>query len=350
MSRVTTTIESTFTASDGLPSRSDRLPSVSALVPAWNEVERIAACVESLLAIDWPRFEILVSAGGEDGTYEVAERYAGERVIVVRQPPGLGKQAALRDLLGRASGEVIYLTDGDCVVPESTFRRVLEPIVRGEVAVVTGTYRPYRAVSDESLVLYQWSIDRAVVRRRGNGDESDGMTGANAAVARSALAAAGAFESEVATGTDYHLARRLRAAGYVIRYVDAAVETEYAVNPGDVLRRRSRWLRNIFLHGTRSGDRALVAAAMRTVALGLAFLVWPLTLPWTRRVGLGLWLAGFGTLIALRARYARTLAADRGVDLPSRFFVRLPGYTALDMIGCVLSIIHLLLPGRRQRW
>lgn len=337
----------TETRSGQLPQRLPCL-SVSVLVPAWNEVEHIAACLESLLAIDWPRFEILVSAGGEDGTYEVAERYAGGQVILVRQQPGQGKQAALRDLLTRASGEVIYLTDADCVMPESTFRSVLDPIVRGEVSVVTGTYRPYRTAVDEPLIFYQWSIDRAVERRRGN--QSDGMIGRNAAVARSALDAVGGFEPEVATGTDYHLARRLRAAGYVIRYVDAAVETDYAGSSRQLVRQRSRWLRNLLLHGPTFRDFGGIAATARTIGLSLGFLLWPLIWRRARLPGVLVWLAGFIYLVGARLRYANALATEMSQPIQASYVAQLPLYTLLDALASVWSLVDLMSRSRRRRW
>jgi cellulose synthase/poly-beta-1,6-N-acetylglucosamine synthase-like glycosyltransferase len=46
---------------------------VSVIVPAWNEAQRIQKCVKALQAVDYAAFEVLILAGGEDGTYQIAE-------------------------------------------------------------------------------------------------------------------------------------------------------------------------------------------------------------------------------------------------------------------------------------
>jgi cellulose synthase/poly-beta-1,6-N-acetylglucosamine synthase-like glycosyltransferase len=229
-----------------------RALTVSALVPAWNESNRIASCIESLLKIQTPFVEILVSAGGNDDTWEIASTLAGDRVGVVRQEPGEGKQRALRKLFSRASGEIIYLTDGDSIVSEATLRRILTPIINGDSEVVTGNYCPYKEDLTDPFVLYQWGIDRAVDRNRPA--QSAGISGANTAITRRALIASGAFDEDVQTGTDYHLARQIHRAGIEIRYVEAPVQTRYAKSASVFLSRRARWLRNTMMHGFRFKD------------------------------------------------------------------------------------------------
>lgn len=323
-------------------------PTVSVLVAAWNEAPRIAACLASLVAIPEPSLEILVSAGGDDGTEEIAARYASERVRVIRQQPGQGKQAALRELFALASGKIVYLTDGDTVVSAQTLQAVLGPIVRGEAEAVTGNYRPYATAVLSPLVFYQWSIDRAVGRR--SRSEVEGITGANAALTRAALVATGGFAGDVHTGTDYVLARQLRAAGYAIRYVDAGVETEYADGVRLYARRRSRWLRNTFLHGRRLGDRAEVRNSLTTMGIAVVVLAAPATFPLTKRWGGLAW----GTLVALllkrRIRYAADLIRETDAPAPRAFFLWLPFLTLLDQLSSVLALADLLSQTRRTRW
>src|SRR6266545_682146 len=60
-------------------------PSVSVLLPAWNEAVMLRRCLDSILAIDWPKLEVVLCAGGNDGTLEIANRYAAdypERIIL----------------------------------------------------------------------------------------------------------------------------------------------------------------------------------------------------------------------------------------------------------------------------
>jgi cellulose synthase/poly-beta-1,6-N-acetylglucosamine synthase-like glycosyltransferase len=325
-----------------------RMPTVSVLVAAWNEEARVGACLESLVELDWPDLEVLISAGGDDGTYEAARKYASDRIVVHRQQPGQGKQAALRELFALARGNVIYLTDGDTVVPDEVFRAVVDPIIRQDADAVTGTYRPYQSDIGSPFVLYQWSIDRAVERRRGS--ESEGITGANVAVSRTALVACGGFDSDVKTGTDYVLARQLRAARYPIRYVDAAVETEYACRPRLYARRRSRWLRNTLLHGRRYGDRAEVRNSLVTMGIGLLVACGPLSFPLTKRWGGIAWSGLIALLLKRRIGYVHALADELHTPVPPKYYVALPILTLIDQAASVMAVADLVSRKRRLRW
>ncbi|CCF83166.1 glycosyltransferase [Nitrolancea hollandica] len=323
-------------------------PSVSVLLPAWNDAAMIGRCLESLLAIDRPDLEIIVCAGGEDGTLDVARRYAGERVIVLEQYPGEGKQGALRRCFAHSRGDIIYLTDADCVVPPDVFDAVIGPVADGDVLAATGTSRPLAEQSAAPFALFQWSILDAVEQNRPV--ESTGLLGRNCAASRAAVIEAGAFAEPVPIGTDYHLAKALLARGEHIRFVPAAVETPYPTSPLAFLRQQSRWLRNIFLHGPRYGDNAEIRACARTVALGAGFYLWPLSWRWTRLPGLLIWLTGLTALVALRVRYARALSARRGVVLGPAYYLRLPWYTLLDVAAWVWPLVDAVSRRRRLRW
>src|SRR5262245_55148737 len=80
-------------------------PRVSALVAAWNEARGIAEHIGSFLALSYPNIELILCAGGPDGTFELASRHADERVIVLDQHPGEGKQHSLARCLEHATGE-----------------------------------------------------------------------------------------------------------------------------------------------------------------------------------------------------------------------------------------------------
>lgn len=324
------------------------LPSISVLLPAWNDAAMIGRCLESLLAIDRPDLEIIVCAGGEDDTLDVARRYENDRVIVLEQQPGEGKQGALRRCFARSRGDIIYLTDADCVVPAGVFAAVIGPVADGEVPAATGTSRPLAEQHTEPFALFQWSILEAVEQNRTA--ESSGLLGRNCAVRRAAIIEAGSFAEPVPIGTDYHLAKALLARGQQIRFVPAAVETTYPTSPLAFLRQQSRWLRNIFLHGSRYGDRAELGACARTVVLGAGFYLWPLSWRWTRLPGLLIWLTGLTALVALRIRYARSLSARQRVSLDRSYYLRLPWYTLLDVAAWVWPLVDAVSRGRRLRW
>ncbi len=99
------------------------LPSLSLLIPARNEETAIETCVRSLLNAEYSgTLEILVlDDRSEDRTGEIVERLAKEdnRVRLLHGgellPGWKGKPNALRQLAEAATGELLLLTDADCV-------------------------------------------------------------------------------------------------------------------------------------------------------------------------------------------------------------------------------------------
>jgi chlorobactene glucosyltransferase len=96
------------------------VPRVSILVPARDEAENIEACVRSLLAQDYPDFELLVlDDGSSDGTglllHRLARHFARLEVLEGKPlPPGwMGKQWACHQLAHAATGELLLFTDAD---------------------------------------------------------------------------------------------------------------------------------------------------------------------------------------------------------------------------------------------
>jgi cellulose synthase/poly-beta-1,6-N-acetylglucosamine synthase-like glycosyltransferase len=98
----------------------DHPPLVSILVPAKDEEKGIEACLDSLLAQDYPNFEILVADDrSADRTAQIVESVARRdpRVQLVRiahLPEGwTGKTNALQQLQTHAQGEWLLFVDAD---------------------------------------------------------------------------------------------------------------------------------------------------------------------------------------------------------------------------------------------
>ncbi|MBU6450246.1 MAG: glycosyltransferase [Cyanobacteria bacterium REEB67] len=96
------------------------LPFVSILVPARNEETKIARCIESLLAQDYPNFELVViDDRSTDSTGEIIATLAAKdsRIKFVKgkdAPSGwIGKCNALAYAVGHASGDWFIFTDAD---------------------------------------------------------------------------------------------------------------------------------------------------------------------------------------------------------------------------------------------
>jgi chlorobactene glucosyltransferase len=116
-------------------------PLVSILVPARNEARNIEPCAASLLAQDYPHYELIVlDDHSEDGTGEIVRRLGlsetGQRRIISGDalPVGwTGKNWACHQLSLAARGHYLFFTDADTVHAPGT------------VSAAVATMREYRA-------------------------------------------------------------------------------------------------------------------------------------------------------------------------------------------------------------
>ena len=113
---------------EGLPVPSE-WPLLTVIVPARDEGPNVEAGLRSLLASDYPRFEIIaVDDRSTDETGAIMDRLAAGdprlRVIHVGELPveWLGKNHAMHVAAQSARGEVLLFTDGDVLFQPETLR------------------------------------------------------------------------------------------------------------------------------------------------------------------------------------------------------------------------------------
>lgn len=119
-------------------------PSVSILVPAYNESREIHETLLNKLALDYPkdRLEIIVvSDESNDGTDEIVLQVAQQADIdirLVRQVPRQGKTSGLNLILPEAKGEIIVFCDANSIYAPDTLKKLVSNFADPSVGYVTG--------------------------------------------------------------------------------------------------------------------------------------------------------------------------------------------------------------------
>lgn len=328
-------------------------PKVSVLVAAWNEEALIERHIRSFLELRYPNKQLILCAGGGDQTYHLASQYESHGVTVLKQLPGQGKQYALRKCFELCGGEIVFLTDADCVLNDEAFEHTLAPLINeGEVAV-TGWCAPLPEQHSSGFVLSQWYTDAYSRRHHTSGENPyiDGLLGRNAAVTSRIIEATGSFCDQVLTGTDYYLANQLNAAGYRIRYAPySVVETTYFPASGDYVKRQARWLRNILLHGRNFGVRAEYRKVLVYAIQAVIVLFSPLLLLVMPRLGMSFLLLLGSYIVFARTRYLRFAEITLNRTTNAKVYLLIPYHFVLDQVAHCLSLVETLLPAFRWRW
>ncbi len=119
-------------------------PSMTVVIPAYNEGAMVQQSIDSVAAASYPRgrLEIIaVDDGSTDATWEYIQRAALRHpslVTAIRLPVNAGKRAALAEGFRRAKGEVVVTIDSDSVVDPSTLLALAGPFRHARVGAVAG--------------------------------------------------------------------------------------------------------------------------------------------------------------------------------------------------------------------
>jgi cellulose synthase/poly-beta-1,6-N-acetylglucosamine synthase-like glycosyltransferase/peptidoglycan/xylan/chitin deacetylase (PgdA/CDA1 family) len=128
------------------------LPSVTVVVPAFNEEVGIERSVRSLVASDYPDYDVIVvDDGSADQTAAIVESLKLDRVRLVRQDNG-GKPAALNTGVRFSDAEVIVMVDGDTLFESGTLRHLIAPMADPAVGAVSGNTK----VGNRRGLLGRW--------------------------------------------------------------------------------------------------------------------------------------------------------------------------------------------------
>jgi glycosyltransferase involved in cell wall biosynthesis len=190
------------------------------IVAVYNAAPTLRDCLDSLLQLDYPRdrLELLcVDNASTDDTPRVLHDYR-ERFGIVREEkrgPAAARNAGLR----RAAGEVIALTDADCVVDPNWLRCLVQPLADAGVGVVGGTIlskRPCNSIEafgeqihDHCRALNEFRPPYAITMNWG--------------ARMDVIRAVGHFNEDLVRCSDVDWSYRMTCAGYRGVYAPAAV-------------------------------------------------------------------------------------------------------------------------------
>jgi cellulose synthase/poly-beta-1,6-N-acetylglucosamine synthase-like glycosyltransferase len=150
----------------GRSSRADEAhaPSVSILIPAFNEEAIIARKIENTLALDYPRekIEILVASESDDGTDEIVRRFGKEGVRLLPSPVRRGKVANLHRAVPESRGEILLFTDANAMIRPDALRMMVRHFADPRIGSVSGRLvyaNPDRAASGHAEGIY-WGMEQ----------------------------------------------------------------------------------------------------------------------------------------------------------------------------------------------
>ena len=120
----------------------DPQPTLTVLMPVYNEAATLRAAVDRFLKTELPVSAelLLVDDGSTDGSAEVVADLAETgRVRVVVHERNRGKGAAIRTGIEHAEGTLLTVLDADMEYDPADYAPLLVPVLEGETKVAYGT-------------------------------------------------------------------------------------------------------------------------------------------------------------------------------------------------------------------
>lgn len=226
-------------------------PSVSVLVPAWNEEVGIVKTIQSVLKTGYSNLQLIViNDGSTDRTHEqVSEFFAtfdfdlhpGFSFKYLKLLNG-GKAKAMNRALEHVTGEIVVTIDSDSIMAPDTLDNLIkhfeDPDVGGVAGnVVIGNRRMLLELMQQLEYLFGFFFKRADALF----NSVYIIGGAAAAYRRDVLDQVGGFDHSIIT-EDIEMSTRILCAGYKTRYApDATVFTEGPSTLKGLCHQRVRW-------------------------------------------------------------------------------------------------------------
>ncbi|MFB6186148.1 MAG: glycosyltransferase [Halobacteriaceae archaeon] len=234
-------------------------PSITALIPAYNESGYIGPCIESFQNADYPddKLEIIViDDGSTDNTYEEAQTQADENVEVLYQE-NQGKHAALNLGLKNASTDLIVGVDADSRIADDALNELVQTYndhsntyaVAGNVKVSNRNSFLTKLQALEYIVsinMYRRAFDQIGLVKV--------VPGCLGLFEKEIVDEIGGFSGDTIT-EDFDLTIDLLKRGGDVHYSSKAIVRTEAPNTWqDLVSQRLRWLRGTIQTAAKHGE------------------------------------------------------------------------------------------------
>lgn len=256
-------------------------PSVSVILPAYNEAKVIGEVLNSFRFIEYPCLEIIVvDDGSQDETYQQALQTSQKldlNIKVFRKENG-GKAKALNYGIAKASSEFVLCMDADSILTRMSIHQGVRHFNhRPKLAAVAGVVRALNCRKNlltrfQQMDYYIGHFQRKILSLFSKVSIVPGPVGM---FRKSALKNVGWYESDNGTfAEDTELTFRLIAAGWeVICDDDMVAWTEVPEDYESLLRQRYRWSRGVYQALMKNLDNFTFSATLSN-SIFVIYLVW----------------------------------------------------------------------------
>ncbi|MBU0958232.1 MAG: glycosyltransferase [Nanoarchaeota archaeon] len=195
---------------------------VSIIIPARNSEKTLKKCLESISNLNYKNFEaLIVNNNSTDRTKKIILEFAKKdpRIKYLFEKE-IGTGAARYCGEKEAKGDIIMMTDSDCIVPENWIQEMTQPIKENKTRVVQGLKKPFiKNYWTEQIQKEKEQTNKLSIKKNKVGL----VDTANFAIKKDFLQNAGHSNPDIKYSNDTELMLRLLNRKYKINLVDTSV-------------------------------------------------------------------------------------------------------------------------------
>lgn len=134
--------------SNGNGSDSNELPSISVIIPVYNEGQFVTKTIESVLSSDYTKGRmqvIIVDDGSKDDTKEWLKNIGKKQYLeIYTHNENKGKRIAIQTGISHSRGDIIITVDSDTILDKKAVSEIIKPFLSDKsIGAVTGCVKAY---------------------------------------------------------------------------------------------------------------------------------------------------------------------------------------------------------------
>jgi len=195
-------------------------PFVAVVIPVFDDVERLAACLAALQRQTYPgeRYEVVVVDNGS--RQDVAGACRAFTMVRCISEPRPGSYAARNTGIARSDADILAFTDSDCLPHRDWLENAVTRLTATRACdILGGNVVVFSKDSSNPTAAELYEAAFAFPQRQ-RIEASHWSVTANLFVRRSVIEAVGPFDADLRSGGDAEWCQRAHAAGHCIEYAE----------------------------------------------------------------------------------------------------------------------------------
>ena len=240
-------------------SREDKItlhsePSVTILMPAYNEEEVVEKALNSVKTLEYPNYKVkFIDDGSTDSTLEKARKYASEVIEVIEHEKNQGKAAAINTGLQSTDSDYIVVQDADSEISAALLRKALSKMQENhDIGAVIASIMPLEVDGFiRKIQVVEYRLTNFYRMLMTEMDTLNVTPGAFSIYRTSDLKEVGGFDEGNIT-EDLEMAFKLRKYGKKFQMIyDDSSKTEFPATLKQLYNQRVRWARGFIYNGIK---------------------------------------------------------------------------------------------------